>query len=230
MVGGSAGIGLEVTRRLIERGHHVTVISRQRDELPDLDSLRHIALDVTREDIPPTSLPDRLDGLVYTPGTINLKPFQRLSQEDFESDFRVNVLGAVRSLQACLKPLKRANHGGSVVLFSTVAVRQGMPFHASVASAKGAVEGLTRSLAAELAPSVRVNAIAPSLTDTRLAAQLLSSEDKREASAARHPLRRVGTPSDIAAMALFLLEDSGAWITGQVLGVDGGLSALKLTG
>jgi NAD(P)-dependent dehydrogenase (short-subunit alcohol dehydrogenase family) len=228
VIGGSAGIGLEITRRLLARGHRVTVVSRQRNDLPELPGLGHIALDITREQIPEGSLPDRLDGLVYTPGTINLKPFQRLEEQDFETDLRVNFLGAVRAIQGCLTRLKRARQGGSVLLFSTVAVQQGMPFHASVASAKGAVEGLTRSLAAELAPGVRVNAIAPSLTDTRLAAQLLSSDAKREASAKRHPLGRVGATSDIAAMAVFLLEGSGDWITGQVMHVDGGLSALKL--
>jgi NAD(P)-dependent dehydrogenase (short-subunit alcohol dehydrogenase family) len=122
--------------------------------------------------------------------------------------------------------MKRSKNGAAIVLFSTVAVQTGLPFHASIASAKGAVEGLTRSLAAELAPKIRVNAVAPSLTDTPLAAQLLSSDDKRSASAKRHPLKRIGTPEDIANTALFLLEDSSAWMTGQIIGVDGGLGTV----
>ena len=173
------------------------------------------------------TLPETLQGLVYCPGTIVLKPFQRLTADDFKEDFNINLLGAVKVIQGCIKQLRKSPSGASIVLFSTVAVKTGMPFHASVASAKAAVEGLTRSLAAEFAPRIRVNAIAPSLTDTPLAQNLLSSEEKRKASADRHPLKRIGTPQEIARAAAHLLSDAGAWITGQVMPIDGGMSSLR---
>jgi 3-oxoacyl-[acyl-carrier protein] reductase len=157
-----------------------------------------------------------------------LKPFQRLASADFQRDFEINLLGAVKVIQGCLKRLKKSPTGASVILFSTVAVKVGMPFHASVASAKGAVEGLMKSLAAEFAPRIRVNAIAPSLTDTPLAASLLSSDDRRKASADRHPLKRIGSPQEIAGLAQHLLSDEGSWITGQVFHVDGGMSSLRV--
>jgi len=172
-------------------------------------------------------LPDGLHGVVYCPGTIRLKPIQRLTREDFLEDLQINFLGAVHVIQACLPNLKKSPTGASILLFSTVAVTTGMPFHASIAGAKGAVEGLTRSLAAELAPRIRVNAIAPSLTDTPLAAGLLSSEEKRQAAAERHPMKRIGSAQDIARLALFLLSDDAGWITGQVFHADGGMSALR---
>ncbi len=150
-----------------------------------------------------------------------------LKPEDVLHEFQLNALGAFRVIQQLANRLKAAGNA-SVVLFSTVAVTQGMPYHASSAMAKGAIEGLTRSLAAELAPSIRVNAIAPSLTDTPLASRILSSDERREASAQRHPLKRVGTPLDIAQCATFLLSDQATWITGQIIGVDGGMGSLKL--
>jgi NAD(P)-dependent dehydrogenase (short-subunit alcohol dehydrogenase family) len=164
---------------------------------------------------------------VYCPGSINLKPFHRFSIDEFKNDFEINLLGAVKTIQAALPALKKAN-GSSVVLFSTVASQLGMPFHASVASAKSAVEGLAKSLAAEYATNgIRVNVVAPSLTDTPLAEKLLSSPEKREASDKRHPLGRVGNPEDIAATVAFLLSEKTAWVTGQILHVDGGMGALK---
>jgi len=178
-------------------------------------------------DLDELQLPKRLQGLVYCPGSIRLRPFHRLTQDDFEADWQINVMGAVKSIQACLPALKKAGPPASIILFSTVAVATGMPFHASIASAKGAVEGLVRSLAAEFAPKIRVNAIAPSLTDTRLANSLLSDEGKRKAAADRHPLKRVGRTADSAAAALFLLDGGASWITGQVLAVDGGMGAVR---
>jgi NAD(P)-dependent dehydrogenase (short-subunit alcohol dehydrogenase family) len=168
-----------------------------------------------------------LDGLVYFPGTIQLKPFHRLTADDFLNDLRVNCLGAVAAIQVALPALKKSG-SASIVLFSTVAVAQGMPFHASIAAAKGAVEGLAKSLAAEFAPGIRVNVIAPSLTDTPLAAPLLNSEAKREAAAKRHPLQRVGSAEEVAELVSFLLSDASKSMSGQILRPDGGLSSLRL--
>ena len=227
VVGGSSGIGLELVKVLSDNQHEIYVGSRTADTLTEIPGVHHLALDVTAETLDLESLPETLQGLVYCPGTIDLKPFQRLTIDDFKEDFNINLLGAVKVIQGCIKQLKKSPTGASIVLFSTVAVKTGMPFHASVASAKAAVEGLTRSLAAEFAPRIRVNAIAPSLTDTPLAQNLLSSEEKRKASADRHPLKRIGTPQEIARSAAHLLSDAGAWITGQVLPIDGGMSTLR---
>ncbi|MEM9479700.1 MAG: SDR family oxidoreductase [Verrucomicrobiota bacterium] len=185
----------------------------------------HIAFDAD-SDSPVEGLPDEIHGLVYCPGTINLKPFHRIKEEEFLHDYYVNFLGAVRVLQAALPGMKKAGNS-SVVLFSTVAVGTGLGFHASIASAKGAVEGLVRSLACEWSPRIRVNGVAPSLTDTPLAATLLGSEDKREVSEARHPLKRIGTAQEVAALAELLLSDNAASVTGQMLRPDGGLSSLR---
>ena len=174
----------------------------------------------------PIQAPESLDGLIYFPGSISLKPFHRLSAEDFLTDFRINCLGAISAIQSALPALK-ASASASIVLFSTVACAQGMPFHASIAAAKGAVEGMAKSLAAELAPKIRVNVIAPSLTATALATNLLNSDAKREAAARRHPLQQVGNPDDVAALAAFLLSDESKFITGQILRPDGGLSSVR---
>ena len=227
VVGGSSGIGLQITKTLHERDNNVYVGSRSNDALAPLDGLQHLAIDVQADSLNFEGLPDVLNGIVYCPGTIRLKPFQRLTVDDFLEDWQVNFLGAVKTIQACLPNLKKSTTGAAIVLFSTVAVQTGMPFHASVAGAKAAVEGLTRSLAAEFAPRIRVNAIAPSLTDTPLAQGLLSSEEKRKASAERHPSKRIGTPQEIAQIAIHLLSDASAWMTGQIIHVDGGMSALR---
>ncbi|MGB9442537.1 MAG: SDR family oxidoreductase [Desulfobacterales bacterium] len=227
IIGGSTGIGLEIVKALHKKGHEIYVGSRTNDQLTGLDGVHHFRLDVKADPFNLTKLPEILNGLVYCPGTIRLKPFQRLTIDDFLEDLQINFLGAVKTIQACLKQLKKSSTPASVVLFSTVAVKTGMPFHASVAGAKAAVEGLTRSLAAEFAPRIRVNAIAPSLTDTPLAGNLLSSEEKRQASADRHPLKRIGTSQEVARLALFLLSDASAWLTGQIVHIDGGMSTLK---
>jgi NAD(P)-dependent dehydrogenase (short-subunit alcohol dehydrogenase family) len=227
VVGGSSGIGLQIVKALHARGDNVFVASRTNESLDDIDGLQHFVLDVKAETFNLEGLPDVLDGLAYCPGTIQLKPFQRLTIDDFLEDLKVNFLGAVKTIQACLPHLKKSKSGAAIVLFSTVAVKTGMPFHASVAAAKAAVEGLTRSLAAEFAPRIRVNAIAPSLTDTPLAQGLLSSEEKRKASAERHPAKRIGTPQEIAQLAVHLLSEASSWMTGQIIHVDGGMSALR---
>lgn len=227
IIGGSSGIGLEIVKALLETDAAVYVASRSKDSLRGLPITRHIALDVS--DFPQTlePLPETLQGLVYCPGTIHLKPFPRLKPDDFFEDFRINLIGAVQSIQACLSRLKKSRDGAAVVLFSTVAVQTGMPFHASIAAAKGAVEGLTRALAAELAPRIRVNAIAPSLTQTPLAGDLLATEEKQQAAAERHPMKRFGSPSEMAAAAVMLLSETSAWMTGQILHIDGGMSSIR---
>lgn len=219
IVGGNSGIGKATANLLREAGANLFLYSKSGEGTT--------ALDVSLDFAEMPGLPEVIDGLVYCPGTINLKPFHRISVSDFQQEMEVNFFGAVRVLQACLKGLKKSSHP-SVVLYSTVAVQTGMGFHAGIASAKGAIEGLTRSLAAEWAPSkIRVNAIAPSLTETPLAAALLSTAERKEASDKRHPLGRIGTSEDIAEATVFLLSAQSSWMTGQILHIDGGMSNLK---
>lgn len=227
VIGAGTGIGLELVKSL-KNTANVFAVSRSFSE-----ELNNTGVPVIWEDALTTTLnenflPEVLHGVVYCPGSISLKPFNRFTLDDFENDFRQNVLGAVRILQQVLPNLKKAN-GAGVVLFSTVASKLGMPFHASIATSKAAVEGLTKSLAAEWAASkIRVNALALSLTDTQLASGLLNTPEKREAAAKRHPLQEIGNPEKIASLVSFLLSENGDWITGQIIGVDGGLGSVKL--
>ncbi|MBK9165492.1 MAG: SDR family oxidoreductase [Acidobacteria bacterium] len=223
LIGGSYGIGLELAKTLSEDGHEVLIFSRTVGELDGLAGVTHTQFDAITDEL---VIEGSIDGLAYFPGTIDLKPFHRFSDADFLRDIEVNYIGAARAIRSVLPSLKEAG-SASIVLFSTVAVQTGMPFHASIAGAKGAVEGLTRALAAELAPKIRVNCIAPSLTDTPLAEKLLNTDQKRDAAGERHPLKRHGVPSDIALAAEFLLSDKSSWVTGQVLRVDGGIGSLK---
>lgn len=225
IVGGSSGIGRALVDQLSERGAKVWVWSRTPGAGFPSGQVQHAAVDVLTDELPADDLPDILHGVAYCPGSINLKPFRSLKTEQFQQDWEINVLGAVRVLQAVEKRLKKAE-SAAVVLFSTVAVGRGMTFHSSVAAAKGAVEGLGRSLAAEWAPRVRVNVIAPSLTDTPLAANLLSTEERRKASNERHPLKRYAQPEEIATLARYLLGTDSRFVTGQVMGIDGGLGRL----
>ena len=224
LIGGGTGIGAALAEMLSEAGNEVMVLSRSGGGRQAEGKVSYGYFDVLDENAQLPELNGPLKGLIYLPGSINLKPFRALKLADFRSEMELNFIGAVRCIQHFLPNLKEA--AGSIILFSTVAVQRGMPFHAGIASAKGAIEGLTRSLAAELAPTIRVNAIAPSLTETPLAMNLLNSDAKKEASAARHPMKRVGSPEDIAEMASFLLSEKATWITGQIIGVDGGLSAI----
>lgn len=224
IIGGSSGIGASVATQCVNAGHYVHATFNKHDvEIPGVS---FHPLDVTAESIDVSFLPDTLNGLVFCPGSISLRPFARISPGDFFADYQLQVGGFIKVLQQVLPKLKAAGNA-SVVIYSSVAAGTGLPFHAQVAATKGALEGLTRALAAELAPVIRVNCIAPSLTDTPLAGALLNTPEKREANAQRHPLKRIGQPEDIAAATLFLLSDQSSWMTGQIIAVDGGISTLR---
>jgi len=231
LIGGSSGIGYELSMKL-ENDHKVFVSTRNPDKFSgsninaqklDLDEDYRLDLD---EDYNTDWLPDSLDGFIYLPGTINLRPFKGLKPSTFIDDFNINILGCVKILQAVL-PRLQSSESASVVFFSTVAVKLGMPFHSSVSASKGAIEGLTRSLAAEFAPKIRVNAIAPSILNTPMSEKFLNSETKIENARNRHPLKEIGSAKDIAEIVKFLLLDESKWMTGQIIPFDGGMSSVK---
>jgi NAD(P)-dependent dehydrogenase (short-subunit alcohol dehydrogenase family) len=234
--GGSGGIGAATARALVARGYSVHLVARDEGRLAAaVPGATYTAGDVLDEDLPrrateAAAAQGPLAGLVYAVGTINLKPAGRVSEADAVQDFRINALGALRAVQAALPGLKAAEGSPGIVLFSTVAVHQGFSAHASVAMAKGAVEGLTLALAAELAPKIRVNAVAPSLTRTELARPLTANETMATAIAGMHALGRLGEPDDIGPLAALLVSAEAGWITGQVIGVDGGRSTLRTKG
>ncbi|WP_395052967.1 SDR family NAD(P)-dependent oxidoreductase [Flavobacterium sp.] len=223
LIGGSYGIGFAIAKEL-QAGNNIFVASRTNENLSELN-VTHIPFDVLTENLDTSKLPEVIDGLVYCPGSINLRPFKALKIDAFEQDLQVNFLSLVKVIQTILPNLTASNQS-SIVLFSTVAVKMGMPFHTSVSASKGAIEGFAKALAAEYAPKIRVNVIAPSLTDTPLANKFLNSDEKKEKSALRNPMKKVGTSDDIAQMASFLLSDKSNWISGQIFHVDGGMSTL----
>ncbi|GAA0722794.1 SDR family oxidoreductase [Aquimarina litoralis] len=225
LIGGSHGIGFELALKLY-KDHNIYIASRTSQNLGNLE-VTHIPYDASTDEIDTSLLPEQLDGFVYCPGSINLKPFKMLSLEAFQEDMQINFMFLVKIMHSIIPHLKKSEQA-SIIFFSTVAVKIGMPFHTSVAAAKGAIEGFAKALAAEYAPKLRVNVIAPSLTDTPLAERLLGNEKKREKMDQRHPLKRVGEAEDIANIAKFLLSDDSSWITGQILGVDGGMSTLNV--
>ena len=227
IVGGTGGIGTAIVQRLTDAGANVFVVSRSAPEQP-IDGVTYLQQDVTAGKLDASDLPDEIHGVAYSTGSITIKPFASLKEEQFLDDFKINVLGVVNVLKGVMKNLRKPEDGASVVLFSTVASTVGMPYHASIATAKSGVEGLAKSLAAEWSSKhIRVNVIAPSITDTPMAGDLLNNDTKRENSAKRHPIARVGTPDDMAAAAVYLLTDA-PWMTGQTLGIDGGMSRLRM--
>lgn len=224
VIGASSGIGQALAQQLVAEDHKV--IGTWNTRAQSVPGIEWHSLNVLDEQADFSFLPETLDGIAYCPGAIQLKPFARTKTDDFRADYELQVIGAVRAIQAALPALKKSGNA-SVVLFSTVAVQSGFGFHSIVSASKGAIEGMARALAAELAPSIRVNVVAPSLTDTPLAAQILSNEERRAANAQKNPLRRVGEAADIASAAKYLLSKESSWVTGQVLHVDGGMGALK---
>lgn len=224
LIGGSHGIGLEIVS-LLKDSHNLFIASRTADEIGAFP-ITHISFDVSKDELNLSQLPEDLHGFVYCPGSINLKPIKMLDMDAFRADMEINFFNLVKVVK---QVLPRMAENSSMVFFSTVAVAVGMPFHTSVSAAKGAIEGFSKALAAECTPKIRVNVIAPSLVDTPLASRLLNNDRKKEMMAERHPLKRVGTAQDIAQMAVFLLKDESGWMTGQVLGVDGGMSTLNIS-
>lgn len=227
LIGGSYGIGFAIAKEL-QQENNLFIASRSNENLSGLQ-VTHIPFDAATDNLDISKLPAVIDGLVYCPGSINLRPFKGLKIEAFETDLQINFISLVKVIQTVL-PNLTASEQSSIVLFSSVAAAMGMPFHTSVAASKGAIEGFAKALAAEYAPKIRVNVIAPSLTDTPLADKFLNNETKQEKSAERHPLKRFGKAEDSAQMACFLLNEKSSWISGQVFHVDGGMSSLLVNG
>lgn len=227
LIGGSYGIGLAIAKELVG-ANTIYIASRTAEGLENLN-VTHIPFNASTDSLDTSLLPSVIDGLVYCPGSINLRPFKGLKIETFESDMQINFFSMVKVIQSIIPQLSASNQS-SIVLFSSVAASMGMPFHTSVSAAKGAIEGFAKALAAEYAPKIRVNVVAPSLTDTPLASKFLNSDEKKEKSASRNPMKKVGTSEDIAQMAGFLLSDNSNWISGQVFHVDGGMSTLLVNG
>ena len=224
LIGGSYGVGLSIASQL-HQNQNIFVASRTADALNDLN-VTHIPFNATIDELNLDTLPDEIHGLVYCPGSINLKPFKMMTLETFQNDMQINFFSMVKVVKTVMPIMAE---GASMVFFSTVAVGSGMPFHSSVAASKGAIEGFAKSMAAEYAPKFRINVIAPSLLDTPLAKRLLNNDRKREMMSQRHPLKRIGNAEDIANIAVFLLSEKSTWMTGQIVGVDGGMSTLNIS-
>ena len=224
MIGGSYGIGLPLVK-ILNKEFNVHVACRTNDQLQS-ENVNFIKFDALNDEFDNSLIPDEIHGFVYLPGSINLRPFKGLSVEAFKQDLEINLISLIKVLKTVMPKLVAADNS-SIVLMSTVAVKRGMPFHSSVSVSKGAIEGLTKSLAAEYAPKIRVNAVAPSIVDTPLANRFLNNDLKIEKSAQKHPMKRVGNSTDIAETINFLLSEKSSWMTGQVIGVDGGTSTLS---
>ena len=224
MIGGSYGIGLPLVK-ILNKEFNVHVACRTNDQLQS-ENVNFIKFDALNDEFDNSLIPDEIHGFVYLPGSINLRPFKGLSVEAFKQDLEINLISLIKVLKTVMPKLVAADNS-SIVLMSTVAVQRGMPFHSSVSASKGAIEGLTKSLAAEYAPKIRVNAVAPSIVDTPLANRFLNNDLKIEKSAQKHPMKRVGKSTDIAEIINFLLSEKSSWMTGQIIGVDGGTSTLS---
>ena len=224
MIGGSYGIGLPLVK-ILNKEFNVHVACRTNDQLQS-ENVNFIKFDALSDEFDNSLIPDEIHGFVYLPGSINLRPFKGLSVEAFKQDLEINLISLIKVLKTVMPKLVAADNS-SIVLMSTVAVQRGMPFHSSVSASKGAIEGLTKSLAAEYAPKIRVNAVAPSIVDTPLANRFLNNDLKIEKSAQKHPMKRVGNSADIAETINFLLSEKSSWMTGQIIGVDGGTSTLS---
>ena len=222
IIGGSKGIGNAILQQQLEN-NQVYNISRSSPEISH-PNLVHFSIDVLQDELPDI---DAIDSLIYCPGSINLKPILNLSIDDFRNDFEINVIGAVKVIQKYLPALKKAKKP-SIVLFSTVAAKLGMPFHASIATAKSGVEGLVKSLGAELASVVRINAIAPTITETSLSASILRNDRMKENMIERHPMKNYLKPDEVAHMANYLISENAGSISGQVFEMDYGLVSFKL--
>lgn len=225
VIGGSSGIGKRLVEILIERGHRVYASYNSTQFENNSEAVTYFKYNVLTDELPIELLPKEINGLVYCPGSIDLKPFRKLTTDDVHKDIDLQVNGAIKIIQSTYKALRQAK--ASIVLYSTVAVQKGFSFHSQVAISKGAIEGLTRSLAAEFSPQIRVNAVAPSITETPLASKLLNTDEKKARNMENHPLKRIGTPHDIASATAFLLSDDSNWMTGQILHVDGGKSSIN---
>ena len=227
IIGGSSGIGASLIEKFTNDPNYQVVATFNQGNIPTAQNIKTFKFDVLSDTLDLSILPEVIDGVVYCPGSINLLPFHRIKLDAFRADFELQVMGAIKIIQTILPHLKKSI-SASIVFFSTVAVQSGFNFHTQVAASKGAIEGLTRSLAAELAPKIRVNAIAPSLTDTPLASKLLGSDEKKQANAERHPLKKIGTSENMAEVVEFLLSEKSQWMSGQIMAIDGGISTLRV--
>ena len=227
IIGGSSGIGASLIEKFKNDPNYQVTSTYNQGNILTAENIKTFKFEVLSDNLDISILPEVIDGVVYCPGSINLLPFHRIKLDGFRADFELQVMGAIKVIQTILPHLKKSS-SASIVFFSTVAVQSGFNFHTQVAASKGAIEGLTRSLAAEFAPKIRVNAIAPSLTDTPLASKLLGTDEKKQANAERHPLKKIGTSENIAEVAQFLLSDKSQWMTGQIMAIDGGISTLRV--
>lgn len=228
IIGGTSGIGLAIVKSLSQRDCKIYVGARNDRNLENIENSEFFICDVTENLYKFPEEIKHIDGLVYCPGSLTLKPLKGIKEEDIIGDFNINVFGLIRSIQYFLPKLKANQNTASVVMFSSVAVKTGMKYHTLVGATKGAIEGITRSLAAELAPKIRINAIAPSITKTPLSERFFASEKMENSLKERNPLKRFGQPDDIAEAAVYLLTESSSWVTGQIFHIDGGSSSLNI--